>query len=427
MLADETHVALHGDDGTLADEEQSGAVFRNLMLDLASSGEFLASPEIGPLSLGQIDLVAEDAEEQVGAKHVLVAGIIHLTVVGEDERHGAHDGHTGLSTLDGSGVDIGHERIAQLDVELVELLVAGGEVERLAQRVPAVDLHPRQEEAEVQAGHLQLYGVYRHDIARGVEESAHAEIKLVEQSRTASTIVAAGGCAPMLGAGISGGVVVPVALARVLAHHHLHLLGQQYLVEVVHVLVGITVVVVAVGVLIDGACRVHLESAYTIVYEGLEVVHPVLLTALGLTGGACEQVFFGQTEVIVLAEPEAELEAHGLESSGEELEVLALLLLIGHPVGLDGEELVVPLLLGGEVVALFHPLGLQPDEVAGHVHLAEAYGIVEYLEHVFEHVGAEAHAVGPLGLQIGSAGDEGVGIDEGRHVAASHEVEVGLV
>ena len=95
MLADETHVALHGDDGTLAGEEQSGAVFRNLVLDLASAGKLLAGPEIGPLALGQIDLVTENAEEQIVQptevkivnersllhKRALIAAVVILAVV----------------------------------------------------------------------------------------------------------------------------------------------------------------------------------------------------------------------------------------------------------------------------------------------------------------------------------------------------------
>ena len=65
------------------------------------------------------------------------------------------------------------------------------------QRIPTIDLHPWQEEAEMKT--LQfLVLIDIHHVARSIEKTAHTQVQLVEQSRTPSPVITAGGSAPML-------------------------------------------------------------------------------------------------------------------------------------------------------------------------------------------------------------------------------------
>ena len=84
------------------------------------------------------------------------------------------------------------------------------------------------------------------------------------------------------------------------------------------------------------------------------------------------------------------MEAHGAELADEEPVVQGLRELVLKPVRLRGEPVVVPFLLGREVVTLLHPLRLKPEHVARHIELAEAHGVVEDVELLLLHVRAEA-------------------------------------
>ena len=221
--------------------------------------------------------------------------------------------------------------------------------------------------------------------------------------------------------------MVPVAFVGMFTHHHLHLLGQQNLVQVVHVFVGIAIIIVTVGMLINSTCRVHLESSYTIINELFQMVHPVFLSAFRLSGSPCQPVFFRQTQVIILAKPQTQFESHCLQASGKQLVVFSLLRFVGHPIGFHGKLLIVPFLLCREVVALFHPLRFQPERIARHAHLAEMYGIAENFKHVLQHIRTKQKTVSPFGLQVGAPRDECIGIDDGRHVGTGHDIEIAFV
>ena len=107
------------------------------------------------------------------------------------------------------------------------------------------------------------------------------------------------------------------------------------------------------------------------------------------------------------------------------MELLGVLVL--DPVGFRGESIVVPSLLGREVVTLAHPLRLEPENVAGNINLSEHGGIVEDVELLLAHVGAEAESVGPFWKHVGASGHVGVGVEDCGHVISSHQEEVGLV
>ncbi len=220
---------------------------------------------------------------------------------------------------------------------------------------------------------------------------------------------------------------MPRALAVVVVAEFTHLLREQNLVEVVHFLVCVTVVVLPAVMVVDRAGRVELEALDSLVHERLQVVHPVLLAGKLAARAGRDVVLLLDAEVILFAEPEAEVEAHRAELADKEPVADCLRGLVLLPVWFRRELFVVPFLLGREVVALLHPLRLKPENVARHLELAEAYRVVEDVELVLEHIRSEAESVGPFRQDIGTARDEGIFIQHSRHVLAHHQVEVGLV
>ena len=266
-----------------------------------------------------------------------------------------------------------------------------------------------------------------HHIAGGVEESAHAEVELVVQSGFAAAVVAGGRSCPALCSGPASAVVMPGTLAVVLTAKLTHLFREKDLVEVVHLLVGASVVIFPVRVVVDRSGRIQLESLHTLIHEHGQVIHPMLLAGKLAARALGDDVLLLDAEVILLAEPESEVEAHGAQLADEEAVVHRLRVLILKPVRFRREPVVVPFLLGREVVALLHPLRLKPEHVARHVELAEAHRVVEDVELLLAHVRSEAESVGPFRQDIGTARDEGIFIKDCRHVLAHHQEEVCLV
>ena len=235
-----------------------------------------------------------------------------------------------------------------------------------------------------------------HHIARSVQEPAHTEVQLIVESRLSATVVARSRGRPTLGSGPTAAVVMPGTLAVVLTAKLTHLLREQNLVEVVHLLVGASVVIFPVRVVVDRSGRIQLESLNTLIHEHGQVIHPMLLAGKLAARALGDDVLLLDAEVILLAEPESEVEAHGAQLADEEAVVHRLRVLILKPVRLRREPVVVPFLLGREVVALLHPLRLKPEHVARHVELAEAHRVVEDVELLLAHVRSEAESVGPF-------------------------------
>ena len=377
------------DDGAFADKQQAGPVVGNRMLHLAASGELLACPVVDPVAFRQVDRVTEYTDKEVLAEHILIDHIVRLAVVGKHQRHGADDRHTGLRAFQGCRIDIGHEGIAQLHIVAVHLLFLFREVEGLVQRVPAVDLHPGQEEAEMQA--LQFFVlIHIHHVAGCVHETAHPEVQLVEEGGAPASVIAAGRGAPMLGSGPAGGVMMPGTAAGVLAGHLVHLFREKDLVQVVHFLIRTSVIVLEVRVFVDRAGGVQLEAVYAVVHEMGQVVHPVFQPGSVFPGSGGQRVLFGDAQVIFFAQPKPQVIAHPMQAADEEAVVLLLRIAGRIPIGFCREQLIVPFLLSREVIAFLHPLGFEPEEVAGYAHIAEPDGIVQDIELVFEHVRSKA-------------------------------------
>ena len=231
----------------------------------------------------------------------------------------------------------------------------------------------------------------------------------------------------MLGAGPAAAVVVPGTPAVVVASEFGHLLRQQHLVEVMHLGIGAAIVVLPFRMVVDGAGRVELESLDALVHKGFQVVHPVLLTGSRASFALSDNVFLGNAQIIFLTEPESEVESHRAELADEQPVVHRLRILILKPVGFRGETVVVPFLLGGEIVTFLHPLRLEPEYVARDIDLAEHRRIVQDVELLFAHIRTEAESVRPLREYVGPSGNDGVKVEDVRHILSEHQEEVGFV
>ena len=152
----------------------------------------------------------------------------------------------------------------------------------------------------MKALHLLLAG-NAHHVAAQIHESAHSEVVLVVEGNKTAAIVAAVCGGPVLGSGPSATVVMPAALAGVPAGHGCHLLHEQDLVQVMHLLVGQAVIVFPGRMLVDGAGRIQLESVHSHVHEVGQMVRPVFQPGLGTPFALGDQVFFYDTVVIFLA------------------------------------------------------------------------------------------------------------------------------
>ena len=287
---------------------------------------------------------------------------------------------------------------------------------------PAVDLDPGEESAEMKALHL-LFGRDEHHVTGRVHIAAVAEVQLVEQGDLPAAVIPAGGGSPVLGAAPAAAVVVPAALASVGTVHASHLFRQQDLVEIVHFLIGAAVVITEIEVLVQGAGRVHLKALHAKVNERLQVVHPVLLTG---RGGTHEGIFLYYGSVVFLADPQPEMIAEGIEFSDEKVGIVLFGILFLTVERFRGELVVIPTLLGREIVVFVHPLGLQPEDIARDVMLPEAYGIRKDIPLVLTHLRAEAETVSPFGEQIVASGQKGVGVEDIRHRSACHKVKIRL-
>ena len=276
----------------------------------------------------------------------------------------------------------------------------------------------------MEALHL-LFAGNAHHVAAEIHETGIAEVMLVEEGDDAAAVVTAVRGCPMLAAGPSAAVVMPAALARMLPGHGCHLLHEENLVQIMHLLVGKAVMIFPGRVFVDGAGRIQLESVHSHVHEIGQMVGPVLQPGLGAPFALGDEVLFDDAVVVFLAEPEPEMDTHAAEFADEQTGIELLGHLVLQPVRLRGELVVVPAFLRREIVAFFHPLRLEPEEVDGHSHLTEVRGVAEDGPLVLTHVGAEGESVGPLGKNVGTSSDLRIKIQHGRHVGTRHQIEIG--
>ena len=221
--------------------------------------------------------------------------------------------------------------------------------------------------------------------------------------------------------------MVPCALPVVFAPKFTHLFRQQHLVQIVHLLVRATVVVFHVRMIVDCPGRIQLESFYPLIHESGQVVHPVFLAGSVPALAQSHIVLLGDAQVIILAKPEAKVEAHRAQLADEQAVVQLLRMLVVRPVRFRREFVEIPVFLRREIVAFLHPLRLKPEYIARHVGLPEHDGIAQYVPLVLKHVRPEAKPVGPFWQDIATPRQQSIFIQDGRHVLAYEYIEVGFL
>ena len=278
----------------------------------------------------------------------------------------------------------------------------------------------------MQALHFQFLRDAHH-VAGKVHISTVAQVQLVEEGGLAAAVVAAGRGTPVLRARPTGRIVIPDAFPHVLAGHLVHLFLEQDLVQIVHFFVCPAVIIDSIGMLVNGTGRIHLETFHTIVQEGFQVIHPVLLARLRPAFARRNLILFGNAKVILLAKPQAQMEAHVAQFSNEKTVVQLLGILVLQPVGFRGEFIKIPTLGRREIVSFLHPLRFQPEYVAGNLQLTEEDGIVQDIPLILTHVRTEAQAIGPLGKHVIAPRHTSIEAQDILHRGTAQKVEIGLV
>ena len=273
----------------------------------------------------------------------------------------------------------------------------------------------------MQRGHFVLG---RHHVAGSVHQPARTEVQLVEQRGTLAAVVAALVGRPALRPGKSAAVVLPRTDALVVAEHTVHLSRHQHLVQVMHLFVGKSVVILPVGMLVERARRIELEAVDALVHKIGQVVEPVLLARLRAAFARCDNILFDNALVVVDAEPQAQLIAQPVQAADEAGFPFVLRELFLDPVAFGREEFVIPALFGREVVIFRHPLRFDPHHVTRHLFGAETHRVVHHLELVLLHMTAERKAVHPARQHVGAAGKRRVEAEGLRHGTAHHHVKV---
>ena len=167
-------------DCTIADEEKSGTVFRDIDRKcLALALVFLTRPCIDPAACRKVNLVCENSEAEAVSEHILVAHIVNVLVIREYQRHASDNRHSVQGRFYSHRVDVWYELVTHLDIVTIHSLFVLVVIERMHHAEPAVDLAPRQEESEMETLHLLLLR-NAHHVTGSIEESAHTQIDLVK-------------------------------------------------------------------------------------------------------------------------------------------------------------------------------------------------------------------------------------------------------
>ena len=189
------------------------------------------------------------------------------------------------------------------------------------------------------------------------------------------------------------------------------------------VLVGFRIARISAG---DERARRLLGGVFLVLLRPLDVlVMPRFRIAAGdglaiLPGGfPGDQLLLVPEQVVVAAQPEAQLHAHAAHCAGEGVRSLRA------PVR-EVETPRVPALARGGVVELLHPPRLQADHVARDFVVAEPHRLVDELELVDPLVRDEREAEVPHGRQRGASGEARVRVEHRAVACAGEEVEVGL-
>ena len=440
----------------------------------AGAADRLAGAPLVPDPLGYLRIAGERRDEQAVPEQVRAGLVRVLLGIRVHKRERAHDGPSRARRLRRRGIEVGEEPVANVEVLAYRVRLLLFAEPYLVVVVPVVLLAPRREHAEVDGGDVE-----RVHVAALVGVPRHAEVERRDQRTLAAARVARPCRDVALQARIARRGVDHRALAGVDLEPLGHLLVVDDGVHVVGLVVRELAGVHAPGELVHLLRGVELEAPRAAVDELLQVLEPGLLRRvlvlarelvgtpdaldsrvadLGLEqtgvhpllllsgevalhalveehlrhevaaavaalrrrtrkpGGA---LLLEPEHVVVVAEPERQLEAHVLEGADPRAPVVGRL----DPVG-ELEAPLVPALLGGEVVAVLHPAGLQADYVAGELLPAELERLARQVERVDVLVGDVGEAECERRQQRRAAGEARVRVEHRAVVSPLEHVEV---
>ena len=149
-----------------------------------------------------------------------------------------------------------------------------------------------------------------HHVARSIEKTTHTQVQLVEQRRTPSPVITAGGSAPVLRSRPTGSIMMPGTKSCMFTHHLVHLLRQKDLVQVMHLFIGMSVVILKIRMFIYCTCRVHLETVHTIIHKIFQMLHPMLLAGKRLSHRLRQRILLRNAQIILDTEPKSHMIPH---------------------------------------------------------------------------------------------------------------------
>ncbi len=429
------HPGARDDDRAVSGHDRAALSLGRVVCDRCAARVGLAGENVRPAPLGQRHVQIERGHQQTVAQHVFVQHIVVFgtSLIGQRER--THDGQPRLVGLMRRGIDVGEQLAAHLGVGAVFLLALVAEEPGHIPCAPGHVLRPGHQRAVVHAGKIGHVHV-----AGGVGMAAQRQIHDRDQRFAAAAGVARPCGAVLLLAGVHRGGVDHGAPAGVLGEALLHLLAVDHGIDIVYLLVGVAVGEEPVGMGHDLIGAVQLECVRAVVDELFEMLKPVLALLCELVhaaGGAevrilnrralCagllvagRVVFFLPEQIVVAAQPQAQLVAHLMQIVDERP---VAVIVFGQPVG-HIEALGIPLFLSAEVVVPAHPARLKPHDVAGNFVAAEHHAVFEQIARVFALIVDECQAIGGLGQHHRPAGDARVLLQRALHVLREEHIHV---
>ena len=152
---------------------------------------------------------------------------------------------------------------------------------------------------------------------------------------------------------------------------------------------------------------------------------PILFRAFmenGGFGGGGNRLFIKAAlllvaQVVIVAEPQFQLESHPFQGLDEGMTAVLLPLR-------KRKTFRTPVFFHGEIIMFFHPAGFEPDQVAGNSLTAQVQRIVDHFRIVGLHPADVPEAERPLRRQLRPAGQAGVEPDQLLERRRGKEIEV---
>ena len=119
-----------------------------------------------------------------------------------------------------------------------------------------------------------------------------------------------GGSTPVLRSRPTGSIMMPGTKSCMFTHHLVHLLRQKDLVQVMHLFIGMSVVILKIRMFIYCTCRVHLETVHAIIHKIFQMLHPMLLAGKRLSHRFRQRILLRNAQIILDTEPKSHMIPH---------------------------------------------------------------------------------------------------------------------